>query len=426
MSSALLSPAPDEVTELTYEFRLAALAPRPQDPRGDGARRADACRPGRKACTRSRDAHARRAVRTARLERSDRRERSGLPAARGEDRDPAASRNRRNLPYALTERGRASALDALLRSGYVGAAPVPLADYVEVVIAQTVHARQIDRDRVRDAFDGMFMPESTADQFGISINSGRPVFLYGPAGTGKTYITQRLARLFRDIVLIPRAIAIDETIVQVFDPLLHKADRRRPIARASCSSSVSTRGMRVRAPGSRHGRRAHHRAARRPLRSRHSRIRSAPAAQGEQRPVPDRRPRPPEGQPRRAAQSLDRADERTTRFPLARIGPPLRGAVRPRARVLVEPAPARPHGRGVPAPHRPQDLLRPVAVERLQRRSGTTSAPSEASCSNRAIVRLRDSRAARQARGPAAAVSSTRSDRYGARQSGLHRARRMS
>jgi hypothetical protein len=49
------------------------------------------------------------------------------------------------------------------------------------------------------------------------------VFIYGPAGTGKTYVTHRLSRLFREIVLIPRAIAIDETIVQVFDPLLHKA-----------------------------------------------------------------------------------------------------------------------------------------------------------------------------------------------------------
>ena len=57
------------------------------------------------------------------------------------------------------------------------------------------------------------------------MNSGRAVFIYGPAGTGKTYVTHRLARLFRDVVLIPHAIAVDETIVQVFDPLLHKAVR---------------------------------------------------------------------------------------------------------------------------------------------------------------------------------------------------------
>jgi predicted ATPase with chaperone activity len=71
----------------------------------------------------------------------------------------------------------------------------------------------------------MYMPDAAADQFGISINSGRPVFVYGPAGTGKTYVTHRLARLLRQTVLIPHAVAIDETIVQVFDPLLHKAVR---------------------------------------------------------------------------------------------------------------------------------------------------------------------------------------------------------
>ena len=128
-----------------------------------------------------------------------------------------------SLPYALTDRGRSSALDAFMRSGYLGAAPVPLADYVKVVQAQTVHARKVDRETLRKAFEDMYMPENAADKFGISVNSGRPVFIYGPAGTGKTYVTHRLARLFRDVVLIPRAIAIDETIVQVFDPLLHKA-----------------------------------------------------------------------------------------------------------------------------------------------------------------------------------------------------------
>ena len=89
--------------------------------------------------------------------------------------------------------------------------------------AQTVHARKVDRASLRKAFEGMYMPDDAADQFGISVNSGRAVFIYGPAGTGKTYVTQRLARLFRDVVLIPHAIAVDETIVQVFDPLLHKA-----------------------------------------------------------------------------------------------------------------------------------------------------------------------------------------------------------
>ena len=56
----------------------------------------------------------------------------------------------------------------------------------------------------------------------------KPVLVEGPAGTGKTYISQRLCRLFRHPTLIPHAIAIDDTVVQVFDPLIHRTMRHAP------------------------------------------------------------------------------------------------------------------------------------------------------------------------------------------------------
>ena len=127
------------------------------------------------------------------------------------------------LPYALTDQGRNSALDAFMRSGYLGPAPVPLDQYAGVVAAQKVHDRRVTRSDVSAALHDMIISDEAADQFGISINSGKPIFIYGPAGTGKTYVTSKLARLFREPVLIPNAIAVDETVVQVFDPLLHHA-----------------------------------------------------------------------------------------------------------------------------------------------------------------------------------------------------------
>ncbi len=129
------------------------------------------------------------------------------------------------LPYALTEHGRNTALDAFMRSGYVGPAPVPLKDYNELVAKQSVHDRRVNRASVRRALQGMEISEQAADQFGISINSGRPIFIYGPAGTGKSYTTQKLSSLFREVILIPHAVAIDETVVEVFDPILHQTVR---------------------------------------------------------------------------------------------------------------------------------------------------------------------------------------------------------
>jgi len=223
VSLAIHPSAAGHVPQLTDEQRLAALAPRPQDLASTGL--------DERLLSDLTAKHLHSAGTLTLVQLS---ERLGLPGPivekvlnfmRREAKIEVKPRleGTGSLPYALTERGRSSALDALLRSGYVGPAPVPLADYARIVQAQTVHAHKATRENLSKAFEGMFMPDEAADQFGISVNSGRPVFIYGPPGTGKTYVTHRLARLFRDLVLIPHAIAIDETIVQLFDPLLHKA-----------------------------------------------------------------------------------------------------------------------------------------------------------------------------------------------------------
>jgi predicted ATPase with chaperone activity len=131
----------------------------------------------------------------------------------------------RGLSYALTERGRASALDAMMRSGYVGAAPVPLKHYAQIVRAQTVHGRAITQSEMYAAFHDVTLDLDLLDKLGPSLNSGRAIFLYGAAGTGKTYVSQKLVRLFRDLTLIPHAISVDDTVIQVFDPMLHKVVR---------------------------------------------------------------------------------------------------------------------------------------------------------------------------------------------------------
>ena len=145
--------------------------------------------------------------------------------ARIEVRGVARDGSSANLRYALTDLGRAGAQNAMSRSGYVGPAPVPLADYIETVKAQTVHGvdvRSTDMDRV---FADIVLRDELRDKIGPALNSGRAIFIYGHAGTGKTYISQKLVRLFPDLTLVPYAISINETVVEVYDPVLHrKAD----------------------------------------------------------------------------------------------------------------------------------------------------------------------------------------------------------
>lgn len=125
------------------------------------------------------------------------------------------------LRYALTERGRSSAQDALARSGYMGAAPVPLETYSQIVREQSVRERLVTRDLMRAAFTDVVLDAEMLDRLGPALNSGKAIFVYGEPGTGKTYITQRLSRLVGDTVLVPYAIAISDTIIQVFDPAVH-------------------------------------------------------------------------------------------------------------------------------------------------------------------------------------------------------------
>lgn len=133
----------------------------------------------------------------------------------------AKSSDENSLRYALTERGRASAQVSFERSGYVGPAPVTLSVYTETVRTQSVRDRLVTRDRMHAAFADVVLDTDTLDRLGPALNSGKALFVYGNAGTGKTYITQRLSRLLDGAALIPHAIAIGDTVISLFDPAVH-------------------------------------------------------------------------------------------------------------------------------------------------------------------------------------------------------------
>jgi hypothetical protein len=129
--------------------------------------------------------------------------------------------DQQGLGYAVTERGRGSAMASLMVSGYVGPAPVPLAHYNEVVRLQSVRGHKVTRERMTAAFTDTVLDPAMLDRLGPALNSGKAIFVYGAPGTGKTFITQRLARLFADTCLIPHAIAIGDTVIRVFDTSVH-------------------------------------------------------------------------------------------------------------------------------------------------------------------------------------------------------------
>jgi predicted ATPase with chaperone activity len=128
---------------------------------------------------------------------------------------------RATYQFALTDLGRERTREFLHSSGYVGAAPVTPAQYAEVAWKQTVQKIPVTASRMANAFDGVVLATGLLDRLGPAVNSGRSIFLYGPSGTGKTFIAERLKGLLDGSIFIPRAMAIDNHVIRVYDPVCH-------------------------------------------------------------------------------------------------------------------------------------------------------------------------------------------------------------
>ena len=125
--------------------------------------------------------------------------------------------------FALTDLGRDRARQYLEANHYVGAAPVPLAAYVEVMRKLAAVRGYIDRERLKKGFSHLVIGDDVLEQLGPAVNAGKAVFLYGPPGNGKTVIAEGMGRTFGGDMYVPYALDIDGQIVTMFDPINHES-----------------------------------------------------------------------------------------------------------------------------------------------------------------------------------------------------------
>ena len=136
----------------------------------------------------------------------------------------AGTLGRLSYIYRLTDLGLTRARDAMDRSQYLGAVPVPIEVYNKVIRLQTAGGgRRASPQDVKQAISHLILPENFHRRVGPAINAGTSLFLYGPPGNGKTTIAQAIAKLLAgtEPIWLPYAVTTAGQIVQIFDPLVH-------------------------------------------------------------------------------------------------------------------------------------------------------------------------------------------------------------
>ncbi|MCI0705595.1 MAG: ATP-binding protein, partial [Planctomycetia bacterium] len=111
--------------------------------------------------------------------------------------------------------------DSLDKTTYVGPTPVPFADYVESVMAQTIKRMVVTRRSIQRAFQDLIITDEVFNEIGPAINSAQSIFFFGFPGNGKTSVAERITRLMGDAIYVPHAVEANGQIIKVFDPILH-------------------------------------------------------------------------------------------------------------------------------------------------------------------------------------------------------------
>lgn len=127
-----------------------------------------------------------------------------------------------DFTYTLSDVGRDRARRYLQENMYVGAAPVPIEQYITSISAQTITTMHPGEQQLRDAFSDLLIDDEMFKTLGPAINSGRGMFLYGYPGNGKSSIAERITRCFGDEVYIPKVISADGMLLKLFDPESHE------------------------------------------------------------------------------------------------------------------------------------------------------------------------------------------------------------
>jgi hypothetical protein len=133
--------------------------------------------------------------------------------------------------FLLTDRGRTRSRDAFASCRYVGPAPVSLDQYTDQCRRQSVRNVTLTPNQLEQAFSDLVLEPGLLHRLGPAVCSGQAIFLYGSPGNGKTVIAKGLGQLLNRCggsIFVPYAVSIDNQIIAVFDPTIHRVIETEP------------------------------------------------------------------------------------------------------------------------------------------------------------------------------------------------------
>lgn len=128
-----------------------------------------------------------------------------------------------DVSYALTDWGSKQAGLALEKCQYAGPAPVTLDEYARMVRQQSRRPYPTTAALLKDAMGDLVIDEALLPSLGSALNSGRAIYLYGPSGSGKSYLAEHLVKTLQGHIWVPHAVYVEGEVIQVFDPVVHRA-----------------------------------------------------------------------------------------------------------------------------------------------------------------------------------------------------------
>ncbi len=125
------------------------------------------------------------------------------------------------MQYIITNAGQARAREVMSISQYAGPAPVTIESYVEMAKRQASGPLPLDWDVLKKVFGKLVIPADLLERLGPALSSRQAIFLYGPAGNGKTSIAEATVALCGGPIFVPHALYVQGEVIRFLDPVYH-------------------------------------------------------------------------------------------------------------------------------------------------------------------------------------------------------------